>query len=133
MPILALPNLICDSSGCALITEPFLRKLRVQRSYMTFLSMNMLLVVFWLGCWIFPYLYAATVLSPLWTVSSGQGHPPSLSLNAQRHPICVNAAQSPDWAGAIDARDCGEAIGRLWDRVLPYGHTQWTFWASSIR
>lgn len=75
---------------------------------------------------------AASALPLERTPVSEQSQPQFPSLNAQYPPICVKAAQNLDWAGTIDAQDCADAIGRLWDRVLPYGYTQWKFWASSV-
>ncbi|KAF6237921.1 hypothetical protein HO173_004122 [Letharia columbiana] len=75
---------------------------------------------------------AATAPSPSYTIFQDQSSPPSPTLNARNSPICVRVAQNPDWAGAIDAKHCADAIGRLWDRMLPYGYTQWTFWATKF-
>ncbi|KAF6219839.1 hypothetical protein HO133_003664 [Letharia lupina] len=64
-------------------------------------------------------LCAATAPSPSYTTFQDQSSPPSPTLNARNSPICVRVAQNPDWAGAIDAKHCADAIGRLWDRTLP--------------
>ena len=70
----------------------------------------------------------ATALSSSWTTFLHKSQPRSATLNAQDNPVCVHAAPNPNWAGRIDAQDCADALGRLWDRVLPYGYIQWTFW-----
>lgn len=93
--------------------------------------MNMSSFVFLLLSTILTCLCAATAPSPPnTTTASDQIQLLSPTLNARDSPICVDAIRSPDWAGAIDPQDCADAIGRLWDRVLPYGFIQWTFWAS---
>lgn len=74
----------------------------------------------------------ATALSPSWTTFLHKSQPRSATLNAQNNPVCVHAAPNPNWAGRIDAQDCADALGRLWDRVLPYGYIQWTFWSSKF-
>lgn len=79
-----------------------------------------------------PCVCAATALLPSLINPSGLNQPRSPTLNARVRPICVKANQNPDWAGAINPRDCDDAIARLWDRVQPYGYTQWTFWASVV-
>lgn len=88
--------------------------------------------IFLLVSTILPYLRAATALPPSNTTGSDKIHPLSSTLNARASSVCVDAVRNPDWAGAIDPMDCADAIGRLWDRVLPYGYTQWTFWASVV-
>ena len=57
-----------------------------------------------------------------------KSQPRFATLNAQNNPICVHASPNPNGAGHMDAQDCADALGRLWDRVLPYGYIQWTFW-----
>lgn len=88
--------------------------------------------IFLLVSTILPYLRAATALPPSNTTGSDKIHPLSSTLNARASSVCVDAVRNPDWAGAIDPMDCADAIGRLWDRVLPYGYTQWTFWSSKF-
>ena len=78
------------------------------------------------------YASAAVALSPSCTISPDQSDPRSPTLDAVTCPVCVKTARNPDWAGTIDSKDCAEAIGRLWDQVLPYGYIHWTFWASTV-
>lgn len=149
---------ICDSSCFALTTEhsqstqtykwphiptpppdsffwsslSLFAKISVMSSPKIISLINMLAFIFWLVWTIVPCVCAATALSPSGDTSPGQSQPPSPTLDAQTSPICVRAAQNPDWAGAIDAKSCADAIARLWDRVSPYGYTRWKFWASEL-
>ena len=81
-----------------------------------------------LVCTVVAGVCTATALSPSWTTGLHKSQPRSATLNARNNPVCVHAAPNPNWAGRIDAQDCADALGRLWDRVLPYGYIQWTFW-----
>ena len=121
-----IPTLSWRGSLC------FITKVSVKSSQKDFSFMEMSSFVFLLLCTLVPHMCAGSALPLERTTVPDQSQPQFLSLTAQRPPMCVNAAQNPDWAGRIDANDCAQAIGRLWDRVLPYGYTQWTFWASSV-
>lgn len=92
----------------------------------------MSLFIFLLVWTIGPCVCAATALLPSRINLPDQDQPRSPPLEARFSPICVKANQNPDWAGAIDPNDCADALARLWDRVSPYGYTQWTFWASAV-
>lgn len=120
------PTISCRSSLCFIAKVPVIL---FQKDY-SFVKMSAF--VFLLFCTIIPHVCAAPALPPAWTTVPDQSQPRLPPLNAQHSPMCVEAAQNPNWAGAIDPKDCADAIGRLWDRVLPYGYTQWTFWASSV-
>ncbi len=91
---------------------------------------NMSSFVSWLMWMFMPCLYAAPALSSSSTIASDQRQPGPPTMIARSSPVCVKTLQNPDWSGAMDAKDCADAIARLWDRVSPYGYTQWNFWAS---
>ena len=154
----ALPSPICDSSYDASISKHsqssqtvkcahmstsiptlswrdspcFITKVSVKSSQKDFSCMKMSSFVFLLSCTLIPHMCAASALLPARTTVSDQIQPQLPSLTAQGLPVCVKAVKNPDWAGTINANDCADAIGRLWDRVSPYGYTLWTFWASSV-
>lgn len=103
---------------------------KVVPGFLSFVKMSLFVLL--LVCSMVPHVCAASALPPARTIIPDRSPPQVPPLNAPGSPVCVKAAQNPDWAGTIDERDCADAIVRLWDRVSPYGYIQWTFWASSL-